>query len=289
MYSVLGRIVLEDGTKASAMAAVGHFVKQRDISKAIGHQHGLRTAEYNIAYAMSKFTSREFSRDRDDGRTDISVDEQLRQAQVGYTSNVEGFGQGSIATINTGVDLAVALKDAYHGIEAEILLTKLASRSKRFHGPGHQLTQQVESNLQNCKVRVVAILRVETRLNSHLQECKVREVGSKVGGELEHFQSLRYTEDDKKCVVQGQITDPRNTDEEKQNTATSSVIRITLGTPVVCHGLKRATHLNGKIGDVRAYKRLIDSYEVHFEDKELDPRLVKPDNIRILFELPDEL
>ena len=47
------------------------------------------------------------------------------------------------------------------------------------------------------------------------------------------------------------------------------------GTPVVCHGLKNAAHLNGKIGDARGYKAATDRYEIHFEDKSLKPVAVK--------------
>ena len=46
------------------------------------------------------------------------------------------------------------------------------------------------------------------------------------------------------------------------------------GTPVICRGIKSASHLNGKIGDagiLNADFRL----PVHFEDKHLKPTLVK--------------
>ena len=59
------------------------------------------------------------------------------------------------------------------------------------------------------------------------------------------------------------------------------------GSPVVCHGLKNAAHLNGKIGDARVYNRITGRYEVHFEDKSLGgPVAVKWENLRILFQLP---
>ena len=107
-----------------------------------------------------------------------------------------------------------------------------------------------------------------------------------IGDESKEFQLLQYTEDGKKCVVKGPITNPRNTHEKKQITVASSGIFIAHGTPVVCHRLKRSPRLNEKIGDVRDYKRDIDCYEVHFADKELEPCLVKRGNIRIILELP---
>ena len=161
------------------------------------------------------------------------------------------------------MNLAVALKNAHHGIEAERLLTNLASSSKRVHGPAHHLTQRVESYLHFFKVRGVGVNFDDT---------------------VKRFQALRYEDDGKKCIVQGPIATPRSIEDETEFTVASDSMRIASGTPVVCHGLNSLPHLNGKIGDLRPGK-----YEVYFEDKELEPCTVPLDNIRILFELPDEL
>ena len=93
------------------------------------------------------------------------------------------------------------------------------------------------------------------------------------------------------CVVKGPLANLRNTPNETETefTVASDDTLSTSGTPVVCDSLKLSSHLNGKIGDVRAYKRDMNRYEVHFEDKELEPCLVKRGNIRILSELTDEL
>ena len=67
--------------------------------------------------------------------------------------------------------------------------------------------------------------------------------------------------------------------------------RVLNGTPVVCHGLKNVPHLNGKIGDVRSFDRNGSKrYEVHFEDTSLVPSVanVRPENLRIAFDLPEE-
>jgi hypothetical protein len=98
-----------------------------------------------------------------EGTTDIIVDETLKISQDVYKANVKHFGRVHTATISAGRNLAVALHNAYHGIEAERLLTELASSCKRFHGPDHCLTQRVESDLQKCKVRKVWI-NFESRL-----------------------------------------------------------------------------------------------------------------------------
>ena len=65
-------------------------------------------------------------------------------------------------------------------------------------------------------------------------------------------------------------------------------VSLYLGTPVVCHGLKNASHLNGKIGDVRERQNKSGRYLVHFEDSSLKPCLVKHVNVRILFDLPEK-
>lgn len=50
---------------------------------------------------------------------------------------------------------------------------------------------------------------------------------------------------------------------------------------------KNAAHLNGKIGDAREFNFDTCRYAVHFEDNSLEPVCVKPENLRIVFELPD--
>jgi hypothetical protein len=74
----------------------------------------------------------------------------------------------------------------------------------------------------------------------------------------------------------------------KLTAAPTEVILKSNGVPVVCHGLKNnAAHLNGKIGDIRSFDETTGRYGVYFEDESIKPRSVKPRNLRILFELPD--
>jgi hypothetical protein len=60
---------------------------------------------------------------------------------------------------------------------------------------------------------------------------------------------------------------------------------------VICHGLVSASHLNGELGDVRDVKKNETGIRlaVHFEKKGAKSALVKPENLRIVFELPDEV
>jgi hypothetical protein len=103
------------------------------------------------------------------------------------------------------------------------------------------------------------------------------------------FRALQYEED--QCVVQGPIRQPRIFSEEKvlRVTVHDDNIMLPEGTPVICHGLKHAAYLNGKIGECRGFdKDAIETrYRVFFDDKSIPPKSVKPENLRILFELPE--
>mmetsp|Transcript_11668 Transcript_11668/g.18961 ORF Transcript_11668/g.18961 Transcript_11668/m.18961 type:complete len:93 (+) Transcript_11668:182-460(+) len=61
-----------------------------------------------------------------------------------------------------------------------------------------------------------------------------------------------------------------------------------LGTPVVCHGLESAPHVDGEIGDLQLLDEKTCRYEVHFEDNDVKPCLVMHDSVRILFQLPED-
>ena len=50
----------------------------------------------------------------------------------------------------------------------------------------------------------------------------------------------------------------------------------------------RASYLNGKIGDIRAYTEDDKICEIHFEEEGFKPTKVKLQNVRILFELPEK-
>ena len=87
------------------------------------------------------------------------------------------------------------------------------------------------------------------------------------------------------CIVQGPIEDPRRLCNEMTLRVPSDEILPLKGCPVICHGLVKASHLNGKVGD-RGTRRG-DRIEVHFEDKsQKSAALVKPENLRIAFDLP---
>mmetsp|Transcript_35790 Transcript_35790/g.86395 ORF Transcript_35790/g.86395 Transcript_35790/m.86395 type:complete len:505 (-) Transcript_35790:294-1808(-) len=255
-YINIGRILVFEGTKESAKAAVVNFEKCRDIYKAVGLTDGVLYAEAEIAEVKSKYAGCKVN--------DAKVLEKQREL---YKFYVEKYGQEAAVTIQSGMALAKVLRNENHTIDAERLLTKLLPITKRVHGPGHNDTQQVESALQHLKVRKVTI---------------------EVEGEQTYFQALRYEEHGMKCVIQGPVTEPRNIQEETEATVTSDDFSFLLGTPITCHGLDDSPELNGRVGDLRAWDNETDSYRVHFEDNTLEPSWVKRRNLLICFELPDE-
>ena len=104
------------------------------------------------------------------------------------------------------------------------------------------------------------------------------------------FQALRYDNDGDICVVTGPITKPRKLDEERTHRVESNLIVPAYGCAVICHGLVSASHLNGELGEVSYVKQIETGIRlgVNFEKKGVKSALVKPENLRIAFELPDE-
>ena len=118
-------------------------------------------------------------------------------------------------------------------IEAERLLRKLLDKSRLTHGPDHGSTKKVCEALQSTTMRRQVVV-----------------VFPEISG---LFQALRYANDGEECVVQGPIGNPRKIEEEEEYVMDSVDIIPSVGTPVVCHSLQKAAHLNGKIGEVRNF------------------------------------
>lgn len=255
-YNNLGQIAYREGTKESAKTAIEYFEKYREICEEADYAAGVTIAGSNLAKAKAKYEGR-------NSTSDMEIVEKYRKA---YKQRIGSKGQEHTATLDAGAALAVALKNAHHGIEAERLLTKLVSISMRAHGPDHQITKSAKSDLQKIKVRRVRIKHQNGRT----------------------YQALRYEEDGEKCVIQGPIAKPRNIQAERTFSIASEGIIFKPGTPVICDGLKASTNLNGKMGDVRFYDEDIEGFKIYFEEEGLEPWPVKAKFLRILFELPEE-
>ena len=194
-----------------------------------------------------------------------------------YNDKISRRGEDEVYAINEGVEFAMRLDEAKHGVESERLLTKLIATSRRAHGPLHNCTQRAESALKRVQERLVYIK-------------------SKEGWKEGWYQALRYENDGERCVVQGPLPEdddgqPKIFHEGETFSVPTKHISPLVGTPVVCHGLRarRTSHLNGKIGDLRSYvyKSQHSKCVVHFEEEGLEPTTINVANTRILFELPN--
>ena len=74
---------------------------------------------------------------------------------------------------------------------------------------------------------------------------------------------------------------------EQTLTVASDDLGFVIGTPVICDGLKNATHLNGKIGDLRSWHEESGCFKVHFDGNEIEPCTVKNEFLQILFDFPE--
>lgn len=187
------------------------------------------------------------------------------------------YGENDIFTLDNGIELAETLHGADHTIEAERFLTTLAQKCRLVHGIEHNVTKDALS------------VREEVRMR------KVLHLSAGSGGIFQGvFQALRYGNDGKRIVVRGPLPkcpgDERNLDKEKTLTIDSEYAIPLRGTPVVVHSmrLRSISHLNGKIGDIRAYSNDDGVFEVHFEEEGFEPTKVKHENVRILFGMSEK-
>jgi len=169
----------------------------------------------------------------------------------------------------SGAQLAMALFNTFRGVEYKRLMDELLQNSRRVHGADHETTRYLESVAE-------ALVMNTAWLNSDNGEegieCK------------SVYEALRYDVD--QLVLRGPLSlQRRRKDEMRTVTVIHDEIIIGSGTPVICNGLQKASHLNGEIGDVRSYDKESGRYEVHFEDESLKPALVRHQNVRIIFEL----
>ena len=178
-----------------------------------------------------------------------------------YERNLNRCGMESELTIQTGFSYVKVLLIAWHCIEAERLATKIATIVHQVHGPHHTTTIMAYELLERCKRQCVIVLPDDDKL----------------------FQALHYENDGEICVVYG--------DERTHHIANTRVIPLC---PVMCNGLVSAPHLNGKLGEVRNYKqdgtgiiRLVVYFEITGK-RGNSSALVKPENLRIAFDLPSE-
>ena len=195
--------------------------------------------------------------------------ERMRSA---YGEAVRQEGKDSETSMKIGLALGVTLARFKHAIEAERLVKNLAVSCRRVHGREHKLTKYANAQLEKLKRRMIL-------------------VSTALASEPLVFEALYYEEDGKHIVLKGPVACPRKVDEERTIATMSSNIIPQVGCPVVCCGLKDATHLNGKIGDLKTHPTCKDGtirLMVTFEEENQKPVLVRPENLRVVFDLPEE-
>ena len=175
----------------------------------------------------------------------------------------------SDSTIFVGLQYAEALWQRNRRIEAERLAINVATASRRVHGPHHKITIKAKELPGTCTKRCVTLLP---------------EMGT-------IFQALRYENGGEICVVTGPITKPRRKDDERMYHIANNLVIPGKGCAAICHGLVSASHLNGELGEVRDVKPDGTGIRmgVHFEKKGVKSALVKPENLLIAFELPNNV
>jgi hypothetical protein len=136
-YNTNGLIALNEGSEESARRAVVHFEKSLQVFEAIGFARGVATAKASIAIAKSKY---------DDGNN--NNEELLKVSQELYELRIAEYGDEHYYTIDAGKIYALRLQKANRGVEARELLTKLLVTSKQVLGPHHNMTKEVESELE---------------------------------------------------------------------------------------------------------------------------------------------
>lgn len=250
-YELLALVAELEGTKSSLKDAIEFHTKCRDIYVLIGIPTDITHAEASITKAKSKLN----------GNQGWTTEDALKDCRDYYHESVEEEGKDSCVAMLSAFRLADALKAAHRGIEAERVLAKLAIFARRVHGSEHYFTRDVKASSRRFKRRYVFVK----------------------GRPGERFRALKYQGGDRKCIVRGPILKPRNLAEEKIFTIHNDDLRPAPGTPVTCIGGAGRPD----IGDVRSEVKGAQELKVVFEDRHLEPRLVSPKNMRIVFELPN--
>ena len=262
-YQSLGMIASYDDTEASYKRSITHFQKARAIYKLLGFEDRAKSIDILIAILKDRLTES----DGDGVKVAVNASIQLEGAKYIYDYNLKICGSTSEATLRSGSNYVSELVRAHRGIEAERLIVKLAASSHRVHGPGHNWTIRLDEKVKECKSRYVIVMPDD-----------------------KPFQALRYKNDGEMCFVTGPVKQPMQEEDERIFHVASDLILPNAGCLVICHGLTSASHLNGKLGEVRAIHNDRNGIRlaVHFETKSLKPSLVKPENLRIAFDLPNE-
>jgi hypothetical protein len=143
-YYALGVITCKMKTKEGGQEALAHFNKCLDLSMAINFVELTARAKCRISFMKSRYEGEEIKQ---------HTEERLKICQDWHEHCVTTYGEEHAGNIGTGVNLAIALSNAHHNIEAAKLLTGMVSVSERVHGSQHETTKRAKWWLQKINAR----------------------------------------------------------------------------------------------------------------------------------------
>ena len=254
-----GQLYFWDKRKKSKDIEISHYKKARDIYMSFGMERDAKKMTDLIDHATALCEG--------DAIGHLACTKKM------YNNALRDCGENSEQTIEIGASYASGLRLANYSIEAERLLMKLAANSRQVYGNDYPCTKTCVKFLNHCKRRFVHTLSPE------------------FGGNALRYQALHYENDGEDCIITGPVpgSDPfLDFDGWQRSCIPSALVFPAIGCPVICHGLVNASHLNGKLGEVRSVSVKSGDLRlgVHFEDMSLKSAAVKPENLRIAFILP---
>ena len=259
-HEQLGSLFLRDNSEEGFNAMMQHLKKARAIYKLVDMKGDVLQVDTLISIKAA------IKQAANDGMSSSTIICTLQEARNAYKRSISDVGMNSEVTIKLGLHYGNVLHIVKHCIEAERLVTKLYTISRRVHGPDHRTTIEAVKMLEECNKRHVLMYPEDG-----------------------DFLALRYENDGEICVVKGPIIKPRQVNNERLFHIPCYLALPCQGCPVIAHGLVSASHINGQVGDVRDLNCTGEvRFVVHFEKKNAKPSLVKPGNLRIAFELPIE-
>mmetsp|Transcript_13870 Transcript_13870/g.31815 ORF Transcript_13870/g.31815 Transcript_13870/m.31815 type:complete len:501 (+) Transcript_13870:101-1603(+) len=208
-------------------------------------------------------------------------EEHIAMLRVQYEDKITNLGEENRDALVAGKRLAKTLDCAGHAIEAMKIFQRNAAISRRVLGAHHEITISLEKGLSERFV--LAPIPSGMAGNGGMTWALYQAI---------RYEPPRASNDAEELVVKGPILSPRDSSVESEMNVPWIFIRLPTNhngsTPVRCRGLRKAAHLNGKIGDVRGFNESTERYRVHFHDGSLRPVEAKISNLEILFELPDD-
>jgi hypothetical protein len=325
VYDIWGAVTSMD--ENALPIAIQHLSKARAIYNLLGVKHKSEDANYRMSLLTERIRNGRSNTNTNAADAAASPTSSsatispsvFKHLQLDYNESCKKYGLTSELTLMLGVTLANELKKQYHGIKAERLITELANASRRVHGPDHTCTKSTNECLMICKTRFVTLLPeqkepyyIAIRYENDGQICIVR--GPIIVTPTTNTMSILTGNNNKNNNPRRRGGNSNN--EEVNTTNENNILHVpsnhiipAKGCPVICHGLVNASYLNGQIGEVRDLIQKSKSntdnntsslstggnscndgirLAVYFEKRGMRNALVKPENLRIVFDLEEE-